>query len=67
MPGRLLRPGGRLYFEIHENFADERSDADPGRVSGYRRAPRPERQKPHDMQPAKKIKRDKTPEQAYAA
>lgn len=20
---RLLRPGGRLYFEIHENFADE--------------------------------------------
>ena len=42
-------------------------DADPGRVSGYRRAPRPERQKPHDMQPAKKIKRDKTPEQAYAA
>ncbi len=65
---RLLRPGGRLYFEIHENFRGRNApDADPGRVSGYRRAPRPERQKPHDMQPAKKIKRDKTPEQAYAA
>ena len=56
-----------LFRDPRELRGRNAPDADPGRVSGYRRAPRPERQKPHDMQPAKKIKRDKTPEQAYAA
>lgn len=65
---RLLRPGGRLYFEIHENFADETlrmltREGFPD--TAVRRDLNDKNRMTCSLQ--KKIKRDKTPEQAYAA
>lgn len=66
---RMLRPGGKLYFEIYERSG--RADAPPARrggIYGHRGARRPQRKTPHGMQQDElRKKKFKTPEQALAA